>query len=67
MDLDRITKPLRLVKGSHQPGSGKGSATRELHIVAAAAGKTVRTRSKVEHATKSAVDFVHQARRYLPD
>jgi hypothetical protein len=24
MDLDRITHPLRLAKGSHQPGSGKG-------------------------------------------
>ena len=24
MDLDRITRPLRLAKGSHQPGSGKG-------------------------------------------
>jgi hypothetical protein len=26
MDLDRITHPLRLAKGSHQPGSGKGCA-----------------------------------------
>src|ERR1700733_8309741 len=24
MDLDRITHPLRLAKGSHQPGSGMG-------------------------------------------
>ena len=24
MDLDRITNPLRLARGSHQPGSGKG-------------------------------------------
>src|ERR1700739_4206440 len=24
MDLDSITPPLRLAKGSHQPGSGKG-------------------------------------------
>ena len=27
MDIDRITHPLRLAKESHQPGSGKGSAT----------------------------------------
>jgi hypothetical protein len=27
MDLDRITHPLRLAKGSHRPGSGKGCAT----------------------------------------
>ena len=27
MDLERITNPLRLAKGSHQPGSGKGCAT----------------------------------------
>jgi hypothetical protein len=27
MDLYRITHPLRLAKGSHQPGSGKGCAT----------------------------------------
>jgi hypothetical protein len=26
MDLDRITHPLRLAKGSHQPGSGEGCA-----------------------------------------
>jgi Protein of unknown function (DUF732) len=26
MDIDRITHPLKLGKGSHQPGSGKGSA-----------------------------------------
>ena len=26
MDLDRITHPLRLAKGSHQPGSGRGCA-----------------------------------------
>jgi hypothetical protein len=26
MDLDRITRPLRLARGSHQPGSGKGCA-----------------------------------------
>ena len=26
MVIDRITHPLRLAKGSHQPGSGKGSA-----------------------------------------
>jgi hypothetical protein len=27
MTTDRITNPLRLAKGSHQPGSGKGCAT----------------------------------------
>jgi Protein of unknown function (DUF732) len=27
MTTDRITNPLRLAKGSHQPGSGKGRAT----------------------------------------
>src|ERR1700739_2391499 len=26
MDLNRITHPLRLAKGSHQPGSGEGCA-----------------------------------------
>jgi len=26
MDLDRITRPLRLAKGSHRPGSGDGCA-----------------------------------------
>ena len=26
MDIDRITHPLRLAKGSHQPGTGKGCA-----------------------------------------
>ena len=26
IDLDRITHPLRLASGSHQPGSGKGCA-----------------------------------------
>jgi hypothetical protein len=26
LDLDRITNPLRLAKGSHEPGSGKGCA-----------------------------------------
>ena len=26
MDFDRITDPLRLASGSHQPGSGKGCA-----------------------------------------
>jgi hypothetical protein len=26
MDFDSITHPLRLAKGSHQPGSGKGCA-----------------------------------------
>ena len=26
MDFDRITHPLRLASGSHQPGSGKGCA-----------------------------------------
>jgi hypothetical protein len=26
LDLDRITRPLRLARGSHQPGSGKGCA-----------------------------------------
>jgi hypothetical protein len=30
MDLERITNPLRLAKGSHQPGSGKGCAT---HVI----------------------------------
>ena len=30
MDLERITNPLRLAKGSHQPGSGKGRAT---HVI----------------------------------
>jgi hypothetical protein len=33
MDIDRITHPLRLAKGSHQPGSGKGCAVNVItHI-----------------------------------
>jgi hypothetical protein len=30
MDIDRITHPLRLAKGSHRPGSGKGCATKVI-------------------------------------
>jgi hypothetical protein len=33
MDLDRITHPLRLAKGSHQPGSGKGCAMNALSYI----------------------------------
>ena len=33
MDLDRITHPLRLAKGSHQPGSGKGCAMNAISYV----------------------------------
>ena len=33
MDISRITHPLRLAKGSHQPGSGKGCAVNVItHI-----------------------------------
>jgi hypothetical protein len=32
MDINRITNPLRLAKGSHQPGSGKGCAT-DLSVI----------------------------------
>jgi hypothetical protein len=33
MDIDRITHPLRLAKGSHQPGSGKGCAMNAISYV----------------------------------
>jgi hypothetical protein len=33
MDLDRITHPLRLARGSHQPGSGKGCAMNVISYV----------------------------------
>ncbi|EUA42531.1 gp57 domain protein [Mycobacterium xenopi 4042] len=33
MDLDRITHPLRLAKGSHRPGSGKGCAMNVISYV----------------------------------
>ena len=33
MNLDRITQPLRLAKGSHQPGSGKGCAMNVISYI----------------------------------
>jgi hypothetical protein len=33
MDLDRITRPLRLAKGSHQPGTGKGCAMNAISYI----------------------------------
>jgi len=33
MDLDRITYPLRLARGSHQPGSGKGCAMNAISYI----------------------------------
>lgn len=33
MDLDRITHPLRLAKGSHHPGSGKGCAMNVISYI----------------------------------
>ena len=33
MDLERITHPLRLAKGSHQPGSGKGFAMKVISYI----------------------------------
>lgn len=33
MDIDRITHPLRLARGSHQPGSGKGCAMNVVSYV----------------------------------
>ena len=33
MNLDRITHPLRLAKGSHQPGSGKGCAMNVISYI----------------------------------
>jgi hypothetical protein len=42
MDLERITNPLRLAKGSHQPGSGKGRAMNVIsHINGAGVARTV--------------------------
>jgi hypothetical protein len=34
MDLDRITRPLRLAKGSHQPESGMGCAMNAISYIA---------------------------------
>jgi hypothetical protein len=33
MDLERITHPLRLARGSHQPGSGKGCAMNVISYI----------------------------------
>src|ERR1700727_1926325 len=33
MNLDRIVHPLRLAKGSHQPGSGKGCAMNAISYI----------------------------------
>ena len=33
IDLDRITQPLRLARGSHQPGSGKGCAMNVISYI----------------------------------
>jgi hypothetical protein len=33
MDLDRVTHPLRLAKGSHRPGSGKGCAMNAISYI----------------------------------
>ena len=33
MDLDRITNPLRVARGSHQPGSGKGCAMNVISYI----------------------------------
>lgn len=33
LDLDRITHPLRLARGSHQPGSGKGCAMNVISYI----------------------------------
>ncbi|SRR5271166_851294 len=33
MELDRITHPLRLARGSHQPGSGKGCAMNAISYI----------------------------------
>lgn len=33
MNLNRITHPLRLAKGSHQPGSGKGCAMNAISYI----------------------------------
>jgi hypothetical protein len=38
MDLYRITHPLRLAKGSHQPGSGKGRAMNVISHLNGAGG-----------------------------
>ncbi|AYB69590.1 hypothetical protein SEA_KALAH2_103 [Mycobacterium phage Kalah2] len=40
IDLDRITHPLRLAQGSHQPGSGKGCA---MNVISYINGDTVIT------------------------
>ena len=43
MDIDRITHPLRLSKGSHQPGSGKGCAMNVIigKVLVGAAGAVI--------------------------
>jgi hypothetical protein len=60
MDFDRITHPLRMARGSHQPGSGKGCAmerfvrpllraanhsSEEIHVGDPPAGDQPRTRT----------------------
>ena len=43
MDINRITHPLRLAKGSHQPGSGKGCAMKVIieKVLVGAAGAVI--------------------------
>jgi Protein of unknown function (DUF732) len=41
MDLDRITHPLRLANGSHQPGSGKGCAMNVISYIKPRRGSRV--------------------------
>ena len=41
MDIDRITHPLRLAKGSHQPGSGKGCAMNVISYIKRRRGSLV--------------------------
>jgi hypothetical protein len=38
MDIKRITHPLRLAKGSHRPGSGKGCAINVISYINGAGG-----------------------------
>jgi Protein of unknown function (DUF732) len=41
MDIGRITHPLRLAKGSHQPGSGKGCAVNVISHISRRRGSLV--------------------------
>src|SRR5580693_8979673 len=65
MDIDRITHPLRLSKGSHQPGSGKGCAMNFIigKVLVGAAGAVISVGLAAPGPANAAVpDFLAAAR-----